>query len=559
MRRVRSKKLNNGQKTVYRNRRNAVITHGFRGLCHREYAGQDDIYSMKDLGDSHYPLVSPRPKRYTVLASHLGSAVRGIGGDSHGKLFWVESGFFYYDGVIRGMGLDNRTKYMAVIGEKIVIFPDKKYYDTVTGVFGSLVKSVELRNAHVSFWEEVPHFSENIMKTGSDDLSLTFKVGDRVRIVAYIDTQVEMDQVHVIRKLGFVGGEYTATFDRDSFLTIIGKDLTRVVISNKVPDLDTVVACQDRLYGSSNGKIYASRKLDPSSWFFGESCLERDYNTKMLDSGDSIPFTDCAEYGGHPYFFKPDGVYKVLGNEPYTMSLSKVYSGFGIREEFKGTAAHAGDSLFWMTSTGIVRYRGGAPEHISEPLGERFSKGCGGGNDAYYVFNGQCSDGEFRTYVYSLRHDSWFSESGGEKKFYTECLGNIFAVGANNSITTVGPVHDPKSTWTLDTAVDSNFETGGVSDSSLEQRRLDSISLSCVIPEGSRIIMYVKLDNGTWKEIFTKIGGGDQVITREVSLPYADDIRFRFVCRNDYIIKNFTHRYTFKDEKSGFFGTEKGI
>lgn len=109
----------------------------FGGLNHTIGATDSEIYNMKNLYSDHYPVISPREKRKILRT--LASPQAMICYGEH--IAWVDGTNFYCDGEIYGT-VTAGEKSMAVLTDRIIIMPDKKYFDIRTaeakGQFNSL-------------------------------------------------------------------------------------------------------------------------------------------------------------------------------------------------------------------------------------------------------------------------------------------------------------------------------------------------------------------------------------------------------------------------------------
>lgn len=128
--------------TVAKNKRQII---DFRGINYSPMGGEGELEESYNLSSEHYPWVSQRAGRKTeaVYLSPTGLYARG-------KLCVVDGEDFRYGGEIVGK-VERGEKHFATINTKIVIFPDKKFYDTHTGEFGSLEARYHCYAGDVSF------------------------------------------------------------------------------------------------------------------------------------------------------------------------------------------------------------------------------------------------------------------------------------------------------------------------------------------------------------------------------------------------------------------------
>jgi hypothetical protein len=111
--------------------RPAVQT-GFGGLDHNLSAGDGALYGMENLSGREFPLLVPRRRRGRTGTL---TAPGGIG--ALDEAWWVDGTGFYYGGTRRG-SVTPGQKQFAAMGSRVLIFPDKKYYDFAAEEFGSM-------------------------------------------------------------------------------------------------------------------------------------------------------------------------------------------------------------------------------------------------------------------------------------------------------------------------------------------------------------------------------------------------------------------------------------
>ena len=104
----------------------------FAGLNHTLGAGDGELYHMENLTGADYPLLSSRPPRWKV-----GTLTQPGGLFAHSELCWVDEKGFWYNGERKG-DVTAGEKQFAALGAYLLIWPDKAYYNTKTGVLGSL-------------------------------------------------------------------------------------------------------------------------------------------------------------------------------------------------------------------------------------------------------------------------------------------------------------------------------------------------------------------------------------------------------------------------------------
>lgn len=159
----------------------------FGGLNHTKGAADGEIYDMRNMTSDHYPVLSPREKRF-IDKKH--SAIYGvyaygedvyIVGNFGGSIGLFREKFDGSLGLIEEYGFTAEEKQMEVIAGKLVIFPDKVYFDLTTEELKSMEPSVSGDAAFGNGELNGSRVNLNEIRLTGKDLS-AFRVGDAVTI-----------------------------------------------------------------------------------------------------------------------------------------------------------------------------------------------------------------------------------------------------------------------------------------------------------------------------------------------------------------------------------------
>lgn len=167
---------------------------GYKKVSQMKFYGYDRlgtegaVCDMKNMTSDYWPELAVRPRRYTA-----GGAVSPGGLFSHGGVLgYADGANLYYGGEQVGENglLTEGVKTFVNFGDYVVIFPDKKYFDTVTKETGSLEASAVFSGAQgdeITFCSQSGERSDraNALVAGALGESLTdgrFRVGDAVTI-----------------------------------------------------------------------------------------------------------------------------------------------------------------------------------------------------------------------------------------------------------------------------------------------------------------------------------------------------------------------------------------
>lgn len=500
---------------IYRDNIKRVVQTVFKGYNHNLYAGDGEIYDMTNMSSIHYPLLSSRPPRrlFTTLVKPNGIFGRD-------KLCWVDGTAFYYDSVLKGNVTDTK-KTFAAIGPHIVILPDKKYYNTATDTFGSLEAS---RTGAVTF-QDGTLFGEsaeaNTIHAADVSWSNYFKTGDAVTISGCV-TLTDNNKTPIIRE---IEGEYLRFYEN---IFVNGSEAA-VTIARVVPDMDYICENENRLWGGRGDTIYASKLGDIFNWNVFDGISTDSYSVDVGGAGD---ITGIVSYLGYPVIFKPDSIFKVYGSKPENYQVTPS-ARQGVAEGSGASFAVAGETLFYLTRSGIVAYSGGLPSPVSEAFGERRYKNAVGGSDGlkYYVSMQDEADA-WHLFVYDTQNGLWHREDATQAVGFAYAGSNLYCLAADGKLWMLGNIADVPEGSSVEASVQWSAEFGGFTESEPDKKGVSKIRLRVELDEGSTMSALMKFDNDTdWTPVKTITAAEKQSYSISVIPRRADHYRVKLTGR----------------------------
>lgn len=359
----------------------------FGGLNHNLGAGDGELWDMRNLTSDYYPLLASRGKRRLFR-----TLTKGNGLFSWDALAWADGTKFFYGGIERG-SVEDSEKTFCALGAYLIILPDKKYYNTLTGEFGSLESewagtSLTFTNGKL-FEEEA---KANTIQCAGVDWSAYFKAGDAVTISG-CTKHTENNKTPVIREIDgdkMYFYEYAFTLDGDKGETPYTES-GNMTVRRTVPMLRYICENENRLWGCDDTTIYASKLGDPFNWNVYEGL---DTDSYAVDTGSAGKFTGCVSFLGYPIFFKEDHIYKVYGSLPSNFEIMGSAT-LGVADGSGRSLAIAGETLFYLSRAGIMVYSGGIPQPVGAAFGvDRFKNAVGGSDGLKYYVSMTGPDGE---------------------------------------------------------------------------------------------------------------------------------------------------------------------
>ncbi|MBQ7499422.1 MAG: hypothetical protein IJT91_00845 [Clostridia bacterium] len=436
----------------------------FGGLNKLGRIGDNEFSAMENVGAERYPALSVRGRRSTLADLGSGSASlffnEGVG--------WLTgSGSLFYKGeevtgAVSGQGVEADERVCVNMGSKVLFFPDKTYFDVISGECGSLEEtftSTGASHAMIQYifddgdaansvrWENnsVPanplkndvyfyrddggchvyrynEYGDNKWypcyhsryKFIHSSLPGGFREGDTVRAASNpasttlgLDLSFEVDEV---------GEGYIVLRGENHFKLIYGMALAGPsmsykygflgTVSRSAPDVAFACVCGNRVWGGApdGHTVYASKLGDPFNWNAFDGIASDSYAVTIGSDG---PFTGCISYDGKPVFFKNDCAVKIYGDKPSNFSVSDPVC-HGVAPGSAKSLTLCEDTLFYLGSDGVYAYGGSTPVCVSDKLGgERLSEGIGGCFSGRYYLSALDSSGKRSIYVFDPAKKLW--------------------------------------------------------------------------------------------------------------------------------------------------------
>lgn len=503
----------------------------FGGYNHNAYAGDGEIYDMTNMSSDKFPLLTSRGKRGLVTTL---TDQNGIGAGD--KIYYVDGTSFYYNSTSEGTVADS-AKVFAEMGAYIIIMPDKAYYNKVTDTFGNLES--EWSGGSLTFGDGYIYEEEaaaNAITESSTDWTAYFSAGDAVTISG-CTTHTENNKTAIIREIS--ADKHSMYFSENAFvLTTEATPYTEtgtMKVERTLPDMDYICASENRLWGCKGDTIYASKLGDPKNFNVFDGV---DTDAYSVDAGSPGSFTACAVYAGFPIFFKEDQVFKVFGSMPSNYELTPS-ARLGVLSGASKSLSVAGETLFYLSRSGIVAYSGGMPASIAQPFGDMKYSSAVSGSDGrrYYV---SMTDGTaYSLFVYDTLHGVWHREDA------SQAAGFAFYGGALYMLLTDGKLYDlTGATGTKETSVSWVAEFGDYTEGDLNKKSVSRIIIRAELATGATMKAYLKYDSGsTWEEKASLTASTKKSFTTTIIPRRSDHWRLKLEGTGDVTVHAIAREY----------------
>lgn len=481
----------------------------FQGINYGEGYTDGEFSETRNISTAEYPCVSQRFSR-----TQVGAYIAPTTLHPKGSLMVIDGTSAIYDGVVVGTVAAGR-KQMAVVGNYILIFPDKAYYNVETKQFGSM-------EARVSATGLV--FTDSVITTTGADWP--FRVGDAVEI-AGCTVHAENNKTIIVR--GVEGKKLT--FYENSFTA--GTETGAVTISRNVPDLDFICESNYRLWGTKGNTIYGSKYGDPLNFNVFDGLTGDSY---YIDVGSDGEFTGCVPYSSHICFFKENTLHKLYGSKPsnYQIVTSQVY---GVQAGSERSICCINETLIYKGVGGVYAYTGGVPELISEKFGVRkFSEACAATDGSRYYISMR-EGAVWHTFVYDVLRNLWVHEDNAHCVDMAFHDGHVYFLTADGNLLKVDEAADRSETeWSV-TFCPFNETIN-------ERKGYSKFHLRLELAAGSQLTIEQKRNIDTeWMTAFTMQNDRARTISVPVIPARCDSVEIRLSGKGECLLRTFVREF----------------
>lgn len=462
----------------------------FGGYNHNLYAGDGELWDMENLTGDLSPLLAPRRPRYLVRTLTRPNGIFASDG-----LYFVDGTDFYAGDQVKGQVTDSRKSF-AAMGAYILIMPDKAFYNRLTGQFGSLESSWsgsgKIQDGTI-FEEEA---RANTIYAAGANWASRFNVGDAVTIGGCAK-HPENNVTIVIRE---IDGDYLRFYENSFVTGEGGDDEGALTVLRTMPEMDFLFSNENRLWGCKGDEIYASKLGDPFNWNVFDGLSTDSFAASVGSAGD---FTAGCSYKGYPCFFKEETIYKVYGDKPSNFQVMGSAS-LGVERGSGRSPAIAGETLFYLSRTGIVAYSGGMPASVHDAFGtDRYSEAVGGSDGVKYYVSMRDAAGAYQLFVYDTGKGLWHREDEREiigfawddELYMLDAGGHVWLWGSARSV--------PEGAQ-METPLSSMAEFGDFVDADPNVKGTSKIQLRIWLDAGAEVKVLIQYDSdGVWREVKT--------------------------------------------------------
>ena len=348
-----------------------------------------------------------------------------------------------------------------------------------------------------------------------------------------------------------VYGTLVQSAESAQWTSLDGKETRSFVVSTpvrmerRVPDLDYVTECDNRVWGCSSKEnvIYACRLGDPTNWFSYRGIAADSYAVTVGSDG---AFTGAATCMGYALFFKENTLHKLYGSKPSDFQLSSLRCR-GVAKGAARSLCVINETLYYLSPDGVMAWDGSIPTKVSTALDparlRNVKSALGGALDGRYYLHLVRGSGEaqaVRLLVYDTERGLWQEED--------VCSYEMAGSGGQLYL------WDGKAIWAADADREENWQqAGGIEDGvsfelvsgnigldSPEELYLSRLTLRLEAEVKSRIEVAVSYDSGAWETLAQLTADGRRCFDVPFVPRRCGSLRFRLKGRGQLTLRSLT-------------------
>lgn len=522
------------------------VTETFAGYNRNLKTGDGEWYDTKNLTSDYYPVMSQRKKR-----GYIKTIEEPQGLLAKDALAYIDNNHLYYnDGdmnqYMTGVNISDGKKRLVSMGAYLCIFPDGIYFntedysdngymaeenkiegevtytpckmngDTITISYTGSTKPenaspgqywlntmnpeqhlLQVFNGTTSQWETV---GTTYTKISAPGIGTGFSRYDGVTISGAKAPDGATDSVKKqIEALNNTVILYEAT---ETYIVVIGlldaeteQTNGTFKVERKVPDMDYVVECGNRLWGCKYGlvngepvnEIYCCALGDFKNWqrYMGVST-----DAWAAGVGTDGQFTGAITHLGYPLFFKENCIHKVYPSATGAHQIQTI-NARGVQNGSADSLAIVNEVLYYKSSVDVCSFSGSLPNSVSTALGvEHYTEAIAGACGDKYVLNMKNGNGRWELFVLDTIKGIWLKEDDAQINFFSQKDHDLYWINKDGKLWTMGAMEGEE-----EEEIEWMAESGIIGFNYPDKKYLSRFNLRMELGKGAIFDLYLQYDS----------------------------------------------------------------
>lgn len=519
------------------NKKSKKFVVAFKGLNYGEGYEDGEFSDTKNISLDEFPCLTQRTGRVWEKNTYSAATSVCYKDGKFGGVFVVNGNNVIRNGSsIANLSVTIGKKQMVGVGNYLIIFPDKVYYNVETGESGSM-------DVEEKYMAKVTSQTIELVKTEGYPMAFAFSKGDTVEISGipgYFDESNPKSAT--IREWE----PEKLTFDANAFTA--NSTAAKITIKRTVPELEYICESNYRLWGVKDNTIYGSKYMDPLNFQSFDGSAGDSY---AIDVGTDGDFTGCIPYTSHICFFKENVLHKLYGSKPSNFQLvnSQVY---GVQKGSERSMCIINETLYYKGVNGVYAYTGGIPNLVSDKFGmKRFHSACATTDGSKYYI-GMCEEAtvdkepKHGVYVYDTRKNLWLQEDDFNCVDMAFDGQSVLLLESNNMYYVLkGEVADTLPWADEPTPIEWSVTFCPFNEVMNERKGYSKFHLRLDLSEGASVDVEIKRNTDTqWQNVYTISDSNKaQTVTVPILPARCDSVEIRLsgtgVCKLRTFIREF--------------------
>lgn len=328
-----------------------------------------------------------------------------------------------------------------------------------------------------------------------------------------------------------------------------------LVVGIRVPLMDYVVECNNRLWGCSDAtnEIYACALGDFKNWY---RFLGLSTDSYVASRGCDGPWTGAVSYLDTVVFFKENHIEVVRPSNTGAHQIETYHvNGTGVAPGSEKSVVVVDNVVYYHGVTGFYAYTGNLPRKISNQLGEHLYYGAVGGDLAgrYYVgvHDSPDVDSDAHLFVYDAEKNLWYREDDTPIKWFCRNGNELYFAAKDKEVDhdIVNELYTVRGTEGTKSPVEWMAVTHDFAYSHIENKNAKRVYVRANVTAGRKMKVYISYDSSyVWEDVGKIVGDG---VHKYVDFPIVparcDHYRLKFECNGDGCIWSVVTRFDDND------------
>ncbi len=568
----------------------------FRGINYGEGTQEGEFSETYNISTDNYPCITQRRERIKEEQYTNPTTLH-----AKGKLLVIDGTKVLYDGVEIGTVAEGK-KQTATIGNYIVIFPDKVYYqvpsqDESEGKFGSLEETYKSETKEI-YKQSGFRCTTSTITTEEDD-DYPFKAGDVITFSNFTGSFIENNVTAVVKEVSgktliFEDGTFPHPGSSSSQTITITRSGVVFTDSEIIPnganfqfnkgDAVEISGCSN----NGNNKIAIIRAVSENKLTFDENTFTAGEEDGSITLKREVPDLDyicesnyrlwgtyentiySSKYSD-PFNFKvfeglsSDSYYIQVGSEgnftgciPYSShicffkenTLHKLYGTkpsnyqittvnvYGVQSGSERSMHIVNEQLLYKGVGGVYSYAGGIPELISANFGNQRYSEAVACCDGEKYYISMKKDNEWNLFSYDVLRNIWIREDDTHVIDMVFHNGKIYYIDSEGCLYCIDNIA-PKNNIAWSATFCPIHETIN------ERKGYSKFHFRLDLSEGAWFAIDIKTDTEPqWREIYSVHGVTAKTISVPIIPTRCDSIDIRLRGKGECTVKTFIREFT---------------